>query len=245
MEAYNKKLFNRFKNQISFVKSTFKGMDSFVLYFKSSNKVRALESDIKLLGFVSTKNLDQEHASIYQAVAAPGFGNVLYAFATMELSKEGKKICCNQEGDLSDDASCLWERIDKNEEYVRSSVPKELVCKNYIEHAKECTDDMGHLTNEEYCDIMYSGATPLSWEFSAFTCSPDNGYKIAGLNHKRSGMSPELVQQLMTEADRMFWAAFDEMSSDHENDVLRLDLSRDNYAQLESAKRDLDSHLSL
>lgn len=243
MDIYNKKLFGRFKNELSFAKTKMNNLDAFVLYFKLKDKVTSID-DVKVLGFLTTKPLSGEYHSVYQSVAVPGLGNILYAFSTMELAKGNGKICCNQEGDLRDDAQALWYTINNNPNYMRSDLPRELICPYYVESERIYEAEMEDISNEEYLDLICSSEKPLSWNMSAYTCDSDYGFNLASANYAKSRISDELLDEIAHKGDEMFWVAFDEDAYEI-GDLDRIALAENDYSELERLKPSKDSCLSM
>nr|WP_229650182.1 hypothetical protein [Vibrio splendidus]MCC4882758.1 hypothetical protein [Vibrio splendidus] len=228
----------RFKNNISFVKHEHKGKEAYVLYLKSEKKVSSID-DISVLGFITTDPIGGKFDSVYQSVSVPGMGNILYAMVAMSVTERGRMLCCNQDGDLREEADDLWHRIRNNKHFSSEWLPIELIHEDYITCNRECEyeSEFNDMTNAEYfAKIMNDdGDIPNNILYAAYSCEPDYGYSLTRANHEKSSMSADVLSEVVEVADAMFWTAFnDDVEYNVVNDLERTGLAQDNYSKLSS-----------
>ncbi len=120
--AYNKKLYKKYKNQICLFTSKnveFED-DCNILYLKKKDIVES-KDDIVIIGMISTfkDELVGDKERIVKSVSIPKFGNIIYAFSAMSLTERNKSLMASNE--LTSDAISTWDKIFKNVNYEKKT----------------------------------------------------------------------------------------------------------------------------
>ncbi|MEZ9709391.1 hypothetical protein AB4254_11985 [Vibrio breoganii] len=188
-DSYNKEVLKRFHGKISFVvMEKDSGLDAVLVLH---NKGR----DRTVVGFVSAHALkDEDVCSVSLSWAHRGFGNVLYAMVMMKLNRDGMSLCCDRDGDLSDDAWSLWDSINTWSGVISNDLKKTNWCEEYLEVDAE----MEGMEVSEYIDTLSKSPDTRN---AAYTIEADS---ILNIIEKHPFDDNEVVR-MMSESEKLYW----------------------------------------
>lgn len=193
--AYNVNLFNRFKNNLVMLQSD----EAYMLCLKSGS------DQLKVIGFLSTRKVNQNLKTVIESWAVSGFGNILYAFVMMNLNETGFSLCPDREGNLTDYAWHLWISISTNTVYKKEMLNISDFCVLYEEST---ADDLDISISELLDKYKDNKLIPDLRNFS-YTLKKDGNYE------QLFDFNSDIARQLREESVKFFYSIHcDEDSTD-------------------------------